>query len=364
MSKSKKKKGFWIFLFIWSLLLIGALTAALIWFYDFLGDYQKVYDETRPALFMEKIVPLFEEPDTDRILAIVDSVPLGTFEGREQLEDYLSQQLTGKSISYGTKAGEHIEERPAYVITVDEEPFAVIRLKKQSQTAQYGHPLWEINQAELLINQGEELFLQAPTSLEITVNGMPLTQERVVEENLPDARATHFNGYATIPSISRYSLGCFYGAPVITAKNIAGEEVEVTFDEAKKCYVADFGGYEELRENVEEFAIQAVMDYAMYVSNDASYGALDKYFPEGSELLVGIKKNQREWFDYHLTPEIKNQAMTSFTAFSEEAFCARIYLEQYMYVPFSKKTEMLVTDLNVYFVCMDGYWKIAGIAFE
>ena len=140
--------------------------------------------------------------------------------------------------------------------------------------------------------------------------------------------------------------------------------MEVEYDSGKYAYKVDFGGDSELQEGVEEFAVQAVMDYANYVSNDAPYGALDKYFPAGSELLTGIKKNQREWFDYHLTPEIKNQKMTSFTAFTEDAFSARVYLEQYMYVPFSKKTEMLVTDLDVYFVNQNGFWKIAGIAFE
>ena len=35
-----------------------------------------------------------------------------------------------------------------------------------------------------------------------------------------------------------------------------------------------------------------------------------------------------------------------------------------MYVPFSGRIQKLVTDLNVYYINLDGVWKVAGIAFE
>lgn len=364
MNTKPKKKIYWIFLIIWSVVLCLVLAGALVWFYGFLKNYQKVYDETRPKLFMDRTLELFTGKDVDGILQVSKPVELGPLEGEEQLKAYLRERLDGKVISYGTKAGEHIEERPVYVVTADEEPVAVVRLKKQAESAEYGLPLWELNNMELLVTPGKERVLSAPSTVTVLVNGRELTEDMIVEEGIADERAAHFNGYAEIPTYTRYKLGSFLCEPVVEATNFAGEAVEAEYDSGKYAYKVDFGGDSELQEGVEEFAVQAVMDYANYVSNDAPYGALDKYFPAGSELLTGIKKNQREWFDYHLTPEIKNQKMTSFTAFTEDAFSARVYLEQYMYVPFSKKTEMLVTDLDVYFVNQNGFWKIAGIAFE
>lgn len=363
-TRTKKKKTFWIFLIVWSVILALVLAGALVWFHRFLTNYQNVYDATRPKLFMEKNLEMFQNADVDQILKLSKPVEMGPLEGETQLKAYLTEKMNGKKIDYGTKAGEHIEERPVYVVTVEDEPFAVVRLKKQDAAAEYGLPLWELNSIELLIAPGRERVLTAPSTAKVTVNGYDLTDDLVKEEGIVDERAAHFNGYAEIPTFTKYDLGCFYGEPEVVASNFAGLYVDVVYDEDKASYEVDFGGDDELREGVEDFAVQAVMDYAMYVSNDASYDALDKYFPSGSELLVGIKKNQREWFDYHLTPTIKNQEMKEFTAFTENAFSARVYLQQDMYVPYRKETVTLTTDLNVYYVNMSGKWKIAGIAFE
>lgn len=363
-TRPKKKKAYWIFLIIWSIVLILAFTGALVWFHGFLTNYQKVYDETRPKLFMEQNLEMFKKADVDQILKLSKPVEMGPLEGEVQLKAYIMEKIAGKKIDYGTKAGEHIEERPVYVVTVENEPFAVVRLKKQEASAEYGLPLWELNNIELLIAPGRERVLTAPSTAKVTVNGYELPADLVEEEGMVDERAVHFNGYAEIPTFTKYNLGSFYGEPEVVASNFAGVYVDVVYDEQKASYEVDFGGDDELREGVEEFAVQSVMDYAMYVSNDAPSDALDKYFPSGSELLAGIKKNQREWFDYHLTPEIKNQEMKEFTAFTENAFSARVYLQQEMYVPFRKENVILTTDLNVYYVFMNGKWKIAGIAFE
>lgn len=363
-TKPKKKKAYWIFLIVWSVILVLVLAGALVWFHGFLTNYQKVYDETRPKLFMEQNLDMFKKADVDQIMKLSKPVEMGPLESEAQLKAYLTERIAGKKIGYGTKAGEHIEERPVYVVTVEDEPFAVVRLKKQDAAVEYGLPLWAINSIELLIAPGRERVLTAPATAKITVNGYELTADLVEEDGIVDERAAHFNGYAEIPTFTKYNLGGFYGEPEVVASNFAGVYVDAVYDEEKASYEVDFGGDDELREGVEDFAVQAVMDYAMYVSNDAEYDSLDKYFPSGSELLVGIKKNQREWFDYHLTPTIKNQEMKEFTAFTDTAFSARVYLQQDMYVPYRKENVTLTTDLNVYYVFMNGKWKIAGIAFE
>lgn len=364
MREPKRIKPFWIFLLSWSVLLTAASAVALVRFYDFLEDYQTTYEDTRPKLYMESLMPMFSQKDTRQIVELADPVELCEYERTEHFVACLDGYLAEKAMDYGTKAGEHIEEHPVYVVTADQVPFAVVRLKKQEQTAAYGLPLWETGGVEILPMQTREYFLEAPATVTVTVNGISLAQTSLEESGMQDAAADYLADYAEIPTYSRYALGQFYSEPQVSAVNPAGEAVEVAYDEQKKCYLADFGGDSALQAEVEEYVINVVMEYAMYVSNDRPYNALDTYFPKGSKLLAGIKTNQREWFDAHETPEIKNQKMTSFTVYSPEAFSAQVYLEQYMYVPFSKKTEMLVTDQKFYFVKQEDGWKVAGIVFE
>ena len=361
--RKKKGRGYWIFLIIWSVLLTAGLVAALTSFYRFLEDYQRVFEETRPLLYQNEVMKIFTEHDVEQILEQANPVELGPFESEEDFALFLNDYLYGKNMDFGTKAGEHIEERPVYVVTADDTPFAVVRLKKKAETAVYGLPLWETGSIELLPMETKEYELIAPSNVTITVNGITVTEDALEESGIRGTAEEYLEAYTQIPSYNRYDLGKFYDDPEIYGVNAAGEFVDISYDEKEHCYRADFGGSESLRAEVEDYVIQVMTDYAMYVSNDLAYNALDKYFPSKSPLLAGIKKNDRKWYDNHRTPEVKNQQMTEFIVYSENAFSAQVYLEQHMYVYFSKKTEIVVTDLHIYFVKIDGAWKVAGIAF-
>lgn len=364
-TKAKKtSRGYWRFLLIWSVLLSAVLAAALIWFYEFLGDYQSVYEQTRPVLYQNEVMQLFEACDAELILEQAEPVELGPFENRENLVDFLNDYLAGKEINFGTKKGEHIEERPVYVVTADEIPFAVVRLKKKMQTADYGLPLWETDRIELLLTQAKEYCLLAPSTVAVTVNGIPVTEAVLEESGIRGTAEEYLEQYIQIPAYNRYNLGAFYCEPEVSGINAAGEAVDIIYDEKAQCYKAGFGGDKELQDRVEDYVIQVMTDYAMYVSNDAEEGSLDRYFPPKSILLKGIKTNARHYVNYHLPPEVKNQKMTEFTVYSSDAFSAQVYLEQHTYIPYNRKSVVLTTDLHVYFVKMDGTWKVSGIAYE
>lgn len=363
MEKPKNKKVFWKFLGIWCAVLAVVLALALAWFYHFLGDYQRVYEASRPLLYLEELMPLFESRDGSAILAQARAPELSPFEGEDRYGKFLEGYLAGKTLGYGTKAGEHIEERPVYVITADEEPFAVVRLKKREETAAYGLPRWRTDSIELLPRENRERYLVCPATVSAQVNGVAVGEESLVERGLPSEAQRYLGEYTTVPTYNRYELGKLYTDPEVAGVNPAGEAVEITYNEKTGCYTADFGADPAQLEEMGDFAVQMVRDYAMYISNDAPYNALDKYFPAGSKLLVGIKSNARQFYDAHYRPEIKNEELRGFTTYSDSAFSARVYLEQYMFVPYSGKTRQVNTDITVYFVKLDGGWKVAGIPF-
>lgn len=363
---ARKKSGrvFWKLLAVWCLFLAAVSAAALMWFYHFLGDYQRVYEQTRPALYLEELMEKFRARDVGWLLEQAVPVELGPYEGEEELAAFLEDYLAGKDMDYGTKAGEYIEERPVYVVTADKAPFAVVQLKKRTAVADYGLPLWETDRIELLPLPAPEYRLLVPSTVEVTVNGRPVTRKSLEESGIQGDAERYLQEYVSIPTYNRYNLGKCYQEPEISGVNAAGEAVEVTYDSKKGCYVAGFGSDEALRESVEEYVIQVVTDYALYLCNDLAPNALDKYFPWRSQLLAGIKRSPIEYFADHRNMEVKNQRMSDFTVYSEYAFSARVYLEQSMLVLYSGKTETLVTDVELYFVKLNNSWKVAGIAFE
>ena len=354
-------KKYWKFLKFWCLGLSIVLIIGLAAFYGFLKDYQNIYDNTRPNLTMEKLISMFDENDTELIFQYVEEEKYGSM---ELIKTHFSSLLEGKGIAYDKKAGEYIEERPVYVVTADEQPVAVVRLAKQEQTAKYGLPLWKMKRVEPLMKKMEGYTVLVPDNVKATISGFEMTADRIVETGIPMEEAVYLKESKTLPCYNKYSLDDVYGEPAIEAKNANGESLEVVLDEKEKCYKVLAGGDEVLQEELNDYIIKAVEEYAMYVSNDRPANALDKYFIQGSTLLKGIKASQRQWYDAHKRPEIKNQEIKEFKVYSEDAICARVYLEQYMYVPFSRKTEMVVTDNDFYFVKQGNTWKISGISFS
>jgi len=315
---------------------------------------------------LEEIVTEFDEADIEWILENSNPVTLSPFEEEDALKQYISDFMKGKKVSYKTKAGEHIEERPVYVVTLEKEPFAIVRLEKQDEAAKFGHPLWQLKEIELLIAPKVNRTIVAAENAAVSVNGILLSDEYVTEETENEKAYYYaaFQDQVTLPGYKTYKIENLFMEPEVTAVNFLGESMDVVFEEDEKVYRADFGMSESLRQEVEEYVIQFMKDYSMYTSNDLGYSGLDKYFPKGSEILKGLKNGSRNWFDDHKKPEIMNEELKNLAIYTENAFSARVYLEQYMYVPFSGRIELLVTDLNVYYIKLDGQWKVSGIAFE
>ncbi len=364
------KTGWLVFrwlMFFWAIVCICAVAVGLDRFYGFLKDYQQVYEETRPSLMMEELLTKFDEADVDWMLQHQsDTLVVSKFETEENLRRYLWNFLQGKKVAYTTKQGEHIEERPVYVVTLDKEPFAVIRLQKQEETAKYGHPLWQLRELELFVNPQESCMVTVPENASVYVNEILLSEEEITEVIHENEKSVYYSGFSDIvvlPGYKTYCIGGLYEKPQVRAENFCGEALELTCTE-ENTYTAGFGASETGRPEVEALALSFLKDYALVVTNDAAHSVLDKYFTEDSELLAGIKEYPSQWYDDHMRPEFYNEAIKELVVFTENALSVRAYVEQYMYVPFSGKVEKLVTEKTMYYVKIGGEWKISGIAFE
>ena len=357
-------KKFKIALIIWCAVLTVGFGVGLVFFNNFLADYQATYDETRPKVEMDATLPMFTGENVDELLSHLANVDVSTEEFKTQFKVGMSAFLGDKKVAYDFLSGEHTEDRPAYVVTYAGEPVAIVRFKKQAESADYGLPKWEIKSVDWLVASKEGYTVSAPAGVTLKINGVEIAEATAVETGIKHDRARYFEGYAEIPSYNKYSIDHIFGEPIIEATNAYGDKLEVTLDEKTKTYVVDFGASDALRAEVEDYVIQFAIDYAQYITNDTPYNYLDHYFPAGSKLLKGIKDNPRQWYAYHKTPEISNEEIREFTVYDDDTICARVYLEQDMLIYWSGQIKHVVTDVNVFFFKDGDKWKVSGIAFE
>lgn len=357
-------KKFYTALIIWCSVLILGFGVALVFFNNFLKDYQKIFNETRPKVEMDEKLSMFSAENMDELMNHLTDVDLSTEDLKKQFKAGGEALVSGKTIGYDILKDEHTEDRPAYVVTCDDEPIALLRFQKQETSAKYGLPLWEIKSVDWLVPQKEGYTVSAPTGVTLKINGLEISEDTAIETGIQHERARYFKGCAEIPSYNKYDVGHLYGEPIIEATNVYGETLQVTLDEKNKNYVVEFGSNEAMKEELKDYVIQFVTDYAQYITNDTSYSYLDHYFPSGSALLQGIKNNPRHYYADHKTPEVKNQELRDFVVYDDDAICAHVYLEQYMYMYNTGKIKQVNTDINVFFFKDGDKWKVSGIAFE
>lgn len=357
-------KKFLIVLSIWAAVLVVGFGIALGFFHKFLKNYQDVYDKTRPDIEMSENLSMFSAEKVDELVASITNVECDTQESMLQFRNGVKAVFEGKTVGYDILKGEHTEDRPAYVITCDNEPVAILRLKKQEVTEKYGLPLWEIKSLDWLEKKNTGYTVLAPEGVTLTINGVVVGEDTAIETDIEHDRAGYFRGCAEIPTYNKYSIDHIYGEPMIEATNPYGDSLEVIFDEETKSYTVEFGTSEELKAEIGDYVVQFVIDYAQYITNDTGYYYLDHYFPSGSALLQGIKNNPRQYYADHRTPEIKNQELKGFTVYDDDTVCAHVYLEQHMLIYYSEQIKVVVTDINVFFFKDGDTWKVSGIAFE
>ena len=357
-------KKFLIFVAAWCVLLTSVLGFALVQLHKFLEDYQLTFENTRPKLAMEATVPMFDLDQIESIIPYLTDAELTTEALKTQFKTSAELYMTGKEIAFDTLADEHTEDRPAYVVTCGDEPLAIVRFQKQDTAAAYGLPLWEIKNIDWLMPQKAGYSIIAPVGITLKVNGAVVEEASAVETGMVYDRARYFAPYAQMPTLSKYSLDHIYGEPVIEATNAYGDVLDITLDEKTKTYVVDFGTNEALKAEVGDYMVQFVVDYANFISDDTPKNYLDNYFPKGSELLAGIKEHSRQYYDNHRTPEIKNQHIKEFIMYDDDTVCARVYVEQHMYLYHVQKVVVVDTDIKVYFYKDGDKWLVSGIAFE
>ena len=357
-------KKFLIFVLAWCILLGSVLAYGLVQFNKFLVDYQATFENTRPKLAMEATMPMFTTDKIGEIIPYLVEADISTESLKTQFLTSAQIHMNGKEIAFDTLADEHTEDRPAYVVTCDKEPLAIVRFQKQDTAAAYGLPLWEIKNIDWLMPQKEGYTITAPVGITLTVNGAVVDEASAVETGIVYDRARYFAPYAEMPTLSTYSLDHIYGEPVIEATNAYGDKLNITLDEKTKNYVVDFGTNEALKAEVGDYMLQFVIDYANFISDDTPKNYLDNYFPKGSELLAGIKEHSRQYYDNHRTPEIKNQHIKEFIMYDDDTVCVRAYVEQHMYLYHVQKIAVVDTDIKVYFYKDGDKWLVSGIAFE
>lgn len=360
---NKKKISFWKALAIYCFVLFFLFFILFACFFFFLREYQKVYDREQPEVQMSDLMDTLHEQMSPFLDEYLTYPKLGNGESKEHYLDVTMQKMTEGNLEFERADGEYIETRPVYIISASGKPILKVYYAKSDELAKYRITKYKVSKVVSLLEPNPEFVIEAPIGAKVEINGIMLEKPTDEEKFFENANKKYFADACELEQMVRYSVVDTYGETKITASREDGEILPVCEVKEKTFEVAyrdsSFIGWEQ-----KEYALEFVKQYALCISNDAPLSSLDKYFPSKSKILYSIKNSDTRYYDAHNKPSIINDEVKRLTSYSKDAFSARVYLEEVMYVPYRKEEVTEKTDIEVFFYAIDGNYKVVGINFH
>ena len=361
VKKKKSKKGFIIFLAVWTAVLLTVIGVLLYRFYFFLGDYEKVYQASLPYHVMDDFFEMFNPLDYDSIYAAVSDKPeINEFETGENVENYYSKLLEGKEITY-VEAAESTDKNPVYHITADNYIVGQVNLVQTDEKRKYDLPTYRVDSFDMYSDAEFSVNIQAYTDCDVYVNDIKVSPEYVTRLDLNKEK--HFEGFTELPLKKYYQISGFYEKPTIKVVNGYGQEISPTLNNNTGVYETPISAPKEVEEEMKAFATEAVHTYAQVVCREINDSALDKIFTKNNMIVNEIKSNSGnlKYFPNHTTESVEDKII-EFTPYSNDAFYCEIEHTQHMLI-YGVRPRDVVTDARFYYYKENGEWKVCAMVF-
>ena len=356
---------FRIFMLLWILILLLGVSDFLRHFYSFLEDQEARYRASLPENVTEELADIFREHDMDAICELeTDKHVINAYESADDLKAYMLTLIETGRISFTASDEETTDECQVYYIDSGDLRIARAEYKKQLSGNSRDIPVWDLVSLDYYAEPGIDILLSAPENVKLFVNGRELTSSTVRVLRDPPSAQKFYDGFTVLPVMTDADVKGFYLTPEVTAETEDGTPVPVVFDEADGTYRVDYPADCEGREEMEEYACEAVSAYANFISGDLAEGTLRKYFTKDNIYLYYMQHAELKWFTRHLKSEIHSAEVQNFIAYNEDAFYCEVLVEQHLTMAWgSREPEVVMTDGKFYFVKQDGEWKVVAIEF-
>ncbi len=229
---AKKKKYFGKILLIFILVAVVAILAGLLWFFNWLSDYEN----SEKHHVAERIVEKCEQGDYEYIASLTDVVSAG-LESKEVYAEEIGKVLKGRNITYAKAFSYDRFEKPMYKIMADGEYVCKLALKKAGKS-KYNFDTYEPDYFSAFdFGYGSVAFL-VPDFYEVYCNGKLLDDKFIVLSGLNPELMKFAMTDRENPSLSRYEITGLTSRCEIIARDSSGMTVEL--EEKNGRYEASF----------------------------------------------------------------------------------------------------------------------------
>ena len=273
-----------------------------------LTEYELAQPEPQSeAVFQE----LFGDPDWASLYSLAHLEDT-KFEGKDAFAAYMTGIVGDQTLTYQEIPTEDPDTR-VYTVLAGSTPIGSYTLV----TAPVTPVQWELGEVTLLRSLSEQVRVLKRSTHTVFINGIPLDDSYTVhttgvcdEAYLPRGV---YNLWLHTQSVSGLMV-----EPTVTAVDAQGQTLDVTYDAAADTYIVA-GTIEEATDDEQQFAVEALKQFAKFKTDRFALTTLDGFFDTESDFCASLAESGM-WVSSNLEPTFSDPQITGFFRHSENVF--------------------------------------------
>lgn len=198
--------------------------------------------------------------------------------------------------------------------------------------------------------------IDSPKGYSVYVNGNKLSESNITARDV-EVKALQYipDKYVTKPTYDRYTVDVLGILPDVAVKNKDGFEVKIESKDEKS--VAQFNIPEDDAKEYYPLVQERAFMYSKYVTEDLSWGNLEKVLKPDTEIYETYKTLQPYFYTDHIRYEFKNVEIGNLQMYADNCISCDISYDHYVYKT-EKEIFTFPSDFTFYLVKDGGNWYI------
>ena len=202
-----------------------------------------------------------------------------------------------------------------------------------------------------------DYVVEAPAGLKISVNGIELTDEYLLEKNVTASNFLGLHDKTNAPKVDRYELTNLLAKPVI---KVVGETGYTTLDDVLSNTI--FVGRDAQSADLARVFIDDIKVCAQFPAQESGLGAVAAVSITNSDWYDRIRTMQNNWFTSHGTSRFSNETARNIIQQSDDTMVGYVTFDYY--ASNGEVSRTWNSGFQVTFMKQGGIWKIAGMAVD
>ena len=337
------------------IVLVIAILATAMYFVNYLHGAMTAYEASQLKYALERAAQPIVGKDY-RLWSRYEDPLTFQYESVDRYVGYLENLIGDKQITYRETSSGGDQNRKKYVILADGLRIGEFSLKHERED-DYGNPLWDPDTMSFELLQPQSYTIEAPSASTVYVNGVPLPDEWIVKDGIPEYEIIiDPPAGVTIPTRRVYHFSLNFGVDSVRVVDSRGVDNPITQD--GNTYVAAMN-YDDAAMSAEfdERVIEVARQISCFMSKDFALYNLSKNLIADCPALQKLNAFDLKWVLSHRTYDFHDIKVEHYVRHTDTLFSVEIsYTFEIIY--YTVDPEYYPTAYRLYFMKDGDKWKV------